>query len=220
VKIYKKQVLIGFHEAMYYFWGYTPIGDLEDGEDVIGKTLRNKETGKQESFILPNKPEVLAKYGVDQDFFQEHSRVYESYQSREKRHAGAGMVRIYEVEEKELKLKQHLVPSVRHAEDWFGSSISVSNDHLLISALGYPDETQNHAKIKHRFAGAVFLYSLDVNGHWQEKSVHRSIHQKRWDKFGFSLNAWNNLFFIGSRFDDYEAEKDRDEGAVYLLKLE
>ncbi|MCT4622254.1 MAG: hypothetical protein N4A46_01430, partial [Schleiferiaceae bacterium] len=220
MKIYKSQMLIGFHEAMYYFWGYQPVGDLEDGEAVIGKTIWNEKTGKQESYVLSNEPELLAKYGVEQDFFQEHSRVYESYQSRVKRYAGAGIVRIYEIEGKDLKLKQHLVPSIRHAEDWFGARMAVSNDHLLISALGYPDKTKNHEEYKHRFSGAVFQFSLDADGQWQESGLYRSVHQKRWDKFGFSLNAWNNLFFIGSRFDDYEAERDRDEGAVYLLKLE
>ena len=45
---------------------------------------------------------------------------------------------------------------------------------------------------------------------------------KRWDKFGFSLNNWNNFFVIGCRFDDYlpDERPDQEMGAVYILDLD
>ncbi len=220
VKLHKDNYFLGFHEYMYYFWGYKPIRNIQEGELVIGKTVIDEESGKKKSYILPDDNDLILEYGITPEFFKNHCRVYESYKARAKRKAGAGQVLVYELDENNLKLKQKLIASKQHAEDWFGGEIAISDSNLLISAMGFPDQTQNHDNYNKRFAGAVFHFILDDKGAWREEKIYRSLHRKRWDKFGFSLNNWRDFFVIGCRFDEYDEKTELEQGAVYILNFQ
>ncbi len=220
VKLFGENYIVGFHEHMYYFWEYTPFTTIKEGDSVIVKTLIDPISKEEKSFILPNNAEILNENEVSSAFFKDHSRIYESYNSRAKRNAGAGSVFIYNQNRGKLKLKQELTASLRHTDDWFGHDIAVSKNYLLVSSLGFPDEPENHQNYDKRFSGAAFLFALNEEGFWEEQKIFRSVHKKRWDKFGFSLNNWNNFFVIGSRFDDYDIEEDPEHGAIYILKMD
>lgn len=218
LKLKGMELFVGFHESMYSFWGYSPaVKGLEDGDSVFRKTIVNEDGSFEKQMLLPQEKSLLEKYNISETFFKEHAQIYESYQTLARRKGGAGLVQIYDISRNQLALKQVLTASKRHPDDWFGSAIAVSDSALLVSAMGYPDVSKNHPYYKKRFAGAVFYFTRGKNGHWQEKEILRSLHQKRWDKFGFSLNNWRDFFVIGSRFDDYTTEEETESGAVYIF---
>ena len=220
VKLQEEEFFIGYHENFYDFWGYTPYTpNIENGDSVLKKTTINETTGKKESFILPNDDEILDKFNVTRAFFKKHAYIYESYESLSKRKGGAGVVLVYSLKNNRLNLNQKLTASERHADDWFGTRLVVSENNLLVGALGYPNKPENNADYKAKFSGAVFLFTRSDSGLWVEKEMYRSQHKRKRDKFGFSLNNWNNTFVIGSRFDQYSLDINKITGAVYILEI-
>jgi hypothetical protein len=220
VKLNNNQLLVGFHEYAYDFWGYQPVvSSIKDGDSVLRKTIVNPTSKEETMLLLPKQATIFDKYDVTGAFFKEHAQVYESYESCVERQAGAGMVLVYALDCDTPCLRQTITASIRHVDDWFGGNIAVSNNNLIVSAMGYPDKTENHADYSKRMSGAVFHFVKNDAGKWIEKDIYRSLHKRRWDKFGFSLNNWNDFFVIGARFDQYTLDNSIVTGAVYILNL-
>lgn len=220
IALHKEKFYIGCHENMDDYWGYKRASNkIKDGDLVVRKTILTDAGKYDQQLIIPHNKELMKKYGITEKFFSEHAHPYEHYASRARRKAGAGYVLYYNVAESSLNLKQTIQPADAHAEDWFGHDIAVNDSNMLISAMGYPDKSENHALYNSRFSGAVYYYTMGNDGIWHQQALLRSKHKKRWDKFGFSLNHWENLFVIGCRFDDVvpDPDKDTETGAGYIF---
>lgn len=221
IELESNQLFVSFREYMYSFWGYKPISsDIKDGELVIRRTVESKNDSAPLRMIIPFDQNLFDKYQISETFFKNHAKPFESIKSRVKRKASGGKMLYYNISNEKMKLNQILKPTEYQTGFWFGSSLAVHKNNLLIGALGYPDKVSNYLSYRNKFSGAVYHFSKDRHGNWQEEEIYRSRHRKPWDKFGFSISHFKNKFIIGCRFCDQEIGTDDETGAGYIIKIE
>ncbi|MCP4270880.1 MAG: hypothetical protein GY781_02785 [Gammaproteobacteria bacterium] len=125
----------------------------------------------------------------------------------------------------------YIKPSNTSAIDWFGHSLSLSGDNLVVGA---PLEDSNDTGVDGNQndnsmldAGAVY-YFLRTNGVWSQQAYIKASNTDSGDWFGETTLVSGNNLFIGSYSEDSNAtgiggnEGDNsaaDAGAVYAFKL-
>ncbi len=108
----------------------------------------------------------------------------------------SGAVYIYEHEAGDWRQTVQLKPSDLRTEDWFGWSVSLLGDELVVGALG--------AGVRARYTGEIYKY-LRVDGEWQLDSTTQSSNIDPGDRFGVSLALSPTLLAVGA---DGEAGAD------------
>jgi len=101
-----------------------------------------------------------------------------------------------------------LIAADGEAKDYFGASVAISGDTILIGAKGDDDSGSD--------AGAAYLYQRDNSGQWvfQKKVLPES--GKGYQAFGASVSLSNNTAVIGA--DIMGAYPITKPGAAYILK--
>ena len=119
------------------------------------------------------------------------------------------------------------IPIKLDREDNFGSSVSLDNNRLAVSAIKADAETKGLAD-----SGEVYLFTFDddkfAGGELKtiigaDAGLTRSVNVKALednDNFGASLSLNNNRLAVGARKDDGFNNTSIDTGAVYLYSFE
>jgi len=119
----------------------------------------------------------------------------------------AGAVYLYEMSEEGAWVEiTKLMAHDRSDADYFGSSISMSNDKLIIGAYGDDDLGKN--------AGAAYLFAKDPNsGAWKERQKLHNPEGTAGDKFGLSVAIDADQVVVG-------AENDNRKGSITFFTKE
>ncbi len=113
---------------------------------------------------------------------------------------------------------QKIVASDRSEWDYFGESISISGHTIIV---GTPFEDHNAAGENEKTsAGAAYIFTRDVNGHWNEVqkivASDRDVH----DFFGYSVDISGNYAVVGAYLEDEdesgENTLENDEPLIFL----
>lgn len=113
---------------------------------------------------------------------------------------------------------QKIVASNRATSDWFGYSVDVFNDYMVIGAARKNDVTNSFTK-----AGAAYLFQKDANGIWNEIKILEGSSADEEDYFGESVAINENYIAIGAIREDDDMTLGgnyNDAGAVYIFKKE
>ncbi len=95
------------------------------------------------------------------------------------------------------------------SEDYFGFSVSISGDTIVVGAYG-DDDLGDHS-------GAVYLFQKDEGGigQWGQVTKIRAEHGSERDSFGWALALVGGTLVVGAYGDDELAE---DSGAAYVFE--
>jgi hypothetical protein len=118
-----------------------------------------------------------------------------------------GKVYIYNVENGAIKLTAELKASDADIDDYFGGTLVLRADSILVGALG--------ADYGGLDAGALYLFKL-VEGHWREKVIFTASDGDRGDELGFSVDMHKGKFVGGA--PNSEDPNGNDVGAVYIFQ--
>lgn len=119
----------------------------------------------------------------------------------------SGAVYVYEIVNGELKLVQHIQPPEPSRRDWFGSSVAVDSDTLVIGASGDDDHQ--------RGSGSVFVYRR-VDDEWKFNTKLLAYDGGFNDNFGASLALDGSMLVVGAPGFDGVAEAT---GKAYLFDV-
>ena len=128
-----------------------------------------------------------------------------------------GFVYVYEINSNSNWIEMEKLKAPNPSEcDWFGRSISISGKHVVIGAMG---SNLNKAGQLTPYMGAAYLFSLNFNS--GKLTLIDSIDgpEKDWNKFGFSVDIYNNNIIIGSRLESYGNIKSAGGAYIYHFDL-
>ena len=129
-------------------------------------------------------------------------------------HAGvnSGSAYIFEKDSSTLNWYQtaKLIANDATSNDFFGRSVSVSNNTVVVGAYGNDDGDNGI------FSGSAYIFSKDsVTGYWNQTSKITATDGAIDDRFGYSVSISNNVFIVGAYLDD-DAEWT-DTGSAYIF---
>lgn len=100
-----------------------------------------------------------------------------------------------------------LQPDDLSSEDYFGRSVSISEDHIIIGSIRDDENNSN--------SGSIYLYDNN-NGTWVEKAKLRAKNGQTNDNFGLGTSISGNNLSIGMTLEDYN---DENSGSVFMYDL-
>jgi hypothetical protein len=100
-----------------------------------------------------------------------------------------------------------LIPDDGAASDFFGFSVSVSGNAILIGAFEDDDNGSS--------AGSAYIFERDSNDIWTQVSKLLPDDVAAGDEFGRSVSVSGNSVLVGARLDD---DNGADSGSAYVLK--
>ena len=114
---------------------------------------------------------------------------------------------------------QKIVASDRGAMDYFGNTLDISGNTLIVGAM-WKDIGISATDTLER-AGGVYFFERDQYGTWIE--IQKSVASDRdaTDFFGTSVAIWNDQAVVGAKFESEDAEGENTfdyAGSVYLFK--
>ncbi len=115
-------------------------------------------------------------------------------------------------------IQQKIVAPVRAAFDYFGASVAIEGDAVVIGAWGHCfNELGSDSVFR---AGAVYVYERSSIGQWDFQAKKVAPDRRAFDQLGKSVALSENYIFAGSFGQDYDANNLNyilDAGAVYTF---
>ncbi|MEO1054418.1 MAG: T9SS type A sorting domain-containing protein [Bacteroidota bacterium] len=109
-----------------------------------------------------------------------------------------------------------LVASDRGAADFFGISVGISGDYVVIGAFESEDEAIGGS------VGAAYVFELSADGDWTESKKLIASDRAEDDEFGFAVAIDRSNVFIGANREDEDENNDNTAnaaGSVYVFEL-
>lgn len=109
-----------------------------------------------------------------------------------------------------------LVASDRSAADFFGISVAISKNYVVIGAYQNEDEDNGET------TGAAYVFGRSADGEWAEKVKLIASDRASDDEFGFAVAMDGADVFIGANREDEDENSDNTAnaaGSVYIFKL-
>ncbi len=117
------------------------------------------------------------------------------------------------------KEHQKIIASDRDASDYFGISISVYNNTLVIGAPG--DEHNSSGGSQKDQAGSAYIYKRNASDKWvQVQKISASRRYVR-DRFGSSISLFDSVIAVGAAKHSYDSlgtNYVEDAGAVFIFQ--
>ena len=101
-----------------------------------------------------------------------------------------------------------LTASDAAADDWFGSSVSVSGDTVVVGS--YLDDDDGNA------SGSAYVFAFE-GGAWNQQTKLTAADAAAGDYFGFSVSVSGDTMVVGSALDDDDGP---DSGSAYVFSRE
>jgi hypothetical protein len=117
-----------------------------------------------------------------------------------------GAAYVFQYSENTWIQKEMLIATDHQPEDYFGSSIAVTDGFILVGAYGEDDNGE--------YAGAAYVFQETSTG-WVELPKLSAINGSSGDSFGAAVAISNNHAIIGASGNDYEAN---DAGAIHIFE--
>jgi hypothetical protein len=122
--------------------------------------------------------------------------------------SNVGSVYIYKYDDLNIIEEFHIIPPDGSPNDYFGKSLSIYNDWLVASSI-YDD-------VNGEKSGSAYVYYFDGID-WIFHTKLLPADGNAFDRFGYSVDIYDDIIVIGSVYDDDMGE---DSGSVYVYRLE
>jgi len=119
----------------------------------------------------------------------------------------SGSVYIYKIDGNSIIGEQKIFPNDGDFNDYFGKSISLYGEWLAISSV-YDNDNGNKS-------GSVYMYHL-IDDNWIEHSKIIANDGMPYDRFGYSLDLYEDILIVGAIFDDDLGENSGSAYAHFL----
>ncbi|MCG8478403.1 MAG: FG-GAP repeat protein [Spirochaetales bacterium] len=103
------------------------------------------------------------------------------------------------------------------ANDWFGNSVSISDDTAIVGAHWDDDAGTNQDDDGGNASGSVYIYTNYGSDNWSEAAKLTASDAAEDDNFGYSVSISDDTAIIGAYRDDDGVTTDT--GAAYLFTL-
>jgi predicted DNA-binding protein with PD1-like motif len=117
---------------------------------------------------------------------------------------------------------QKIVASDRHSNDFFGYSLDISGNNIIVGAYG-EDEDENGANQEFT-AGSAYIFELDEgSGTFTESQKIVASDRAGGDSFGWSVAISGNYAIVGAYVEDEDengANTIGDAGSAYVFELD
>ncbi len=133
--------------------------------------------------------------------------------------SGAAYVFEYDINDGTWNQKQKLVASDRGEDDYFGSSVGVSDGFVVVGAYGEDEDVNNENTLSS--AGAAYCFKYNEAGEWEQINKIVSANRYAGDYFGYSVSISDSIIVSGSYSDDYDDSNSiriKNSGAAYIFK--
>jgi hypothetical protein len=105
--------------------------------------------------------------------------------------------------------QQKIVASDRSSGDFFGYSVAISGQNLVVGAYGEDDDLQGGNP--KQLAGSAYIFGLASNGTWTQQQKLNAPDRTMDDRFGYAVAIDGSRLLIGAYLED-----DNAEGQQYL----
>lgn len=110
---------------------------------------------------------------------------------------------------------QKIVASDRDLSDFFGRSVAISGDHIIVSSF-YEDEDVNGNNTLSS-SGSAYIFERNNAGNWTEVQKIVSSDRAINDFFGISVAISGDYAVVGAHYDDNDIDHE-DSGGAYVFK--
>jgi hypothetical protein len=110
--------------------------------------------------------------------------------------------------------QQKIIASDREAEDFFGNSVAINGNYIIVGSRFEDDNVSGADSISN--AGAAYIYKL-TNGVWSQQQKIVASDRAEEDQFGFSVAINNDFAIVGAFGQDVGAQFD--VGAAYIFSI-
>ena len=121
--------------------------------------------------------------------------------------SNSGSVYVYKYNDFDIIQEYYIIPPDGESNDYFGKSISVYENWLLVSSI--------YDNVNGEKSGSAYVYYFNGTD-WSLHSKLVPDDGSPFDRFGYSLDIFDNIIAIGSVYDDDLGE---DSGSVYVYRL-
>lgn len=107
---------------------------------------------------------------------------------------------------------QKIEPLDRAADDYFGYSVSMNGDYVIVGAL---------FQTKDASSGAAYIFKRGVDGIWKQTQKIRASDKDVRDNFGTSVSIAGDYAIVGAQLEDENAfggNTKNDAGSAYIFK--
>ena len=114
---------------------------------------------------------------------------------------------------------QKIVASNRHYEDYFGCSVSISMNYLVVGA--YREDHDSAGVNGMQSTGSAYIYERDASGTWNQVQKIVASDRALQDQFGSSVSISGNNIIIGAPREDEDASGLNtipSAGSAYIFK--
>ena len=117
-----------------------------------------------------------------------------------------GAAYVYRLNNTVWELIAELTAADGAATDFFGQSVSISGNRIVVGAPGYDDEASGNLD-----TGAAYVFRID-NMTWTEVAKLTALDAAKYDSFGVSVSVSGDTIVVGS-----PAKGNLDSGAAYVF---
>lgn len=121
-----------------------------------------------------------------------------------------GSVYLYQNNSDIWEFSQRITPQITNRLHNFGNSIALNHQYLVVGADNFSFTNLFSEKF-----GAVFVYYFDEN--WKLLRSFNSNDSEYLDKFGFSLDLFDDQIIIGAQVDNTESGTDSGSAYTFIL---
>jgi hypothetical protein len=119
--------------------------------------------------------------------------------------SSSGSVYVFRFDDSEWVQGAKLLASDGAAADYFGLSVGINGDKVIVGAVSNDDKGVN--------SGSAYIFRSDSPG-WVEEAKLLASDGAGGDWFGYSVGIWCDAAVIGARYD---ADKGSDSGSAYVF---
>ncbi|MBN1186522.1 MAG: carbohydrate binding domain-containing protein [Bacteroidales bacterium] len=117
--------------------------------------------------------------------------------------------------------KQKIVAPDRSENDYFGQSVSIYGDYIIIGANSEDQDEHNSNTLS--AAGSAYIYKRDASNYWSFYQKLTASNRKAGDKFGSSVFLYDSMAVIGATnadMDENNLDSIADAGLVYIFEMD
>jgi len=111
------------------------------------------------------------------------------------------------------KQKAVLYASDISANDYFGCSVSISGDYIIVGASG-----EDGGSFKLNDSGAAYIFEKDSSGNWNEVAILHASDMGKFDEFGASVSVSGSYAVVGSLYEDAGDLGYSGAGSAYVFE--
>lgn len=186
------------------------VNDAEDGTDAGALYVYEKDING----IWSNEQKLKPSDGSQENYFGYQIEVFEntlvvSACGDVNNDPESGSVYVYEKGSNGTwGAEQKLTSFDAFKGDWYGKSIDVFENYLVVGAMKDDDNGEN--------TGIVFIYKKDDNGVWNFIQKIGASDAESYDKYGWSVAVFDQHIAVGA----YSNEFGPESGSVYVYELD